>query len=1481
MKMWKCNLNKRQISAIALSLLILNPLSIYADTVTGLKILNNTDRNIDYKLDEESVKNVKDKVNTKSDHTEVFDKDAGRNISSENKQLSYLIENNIISREETITVKPDGITVQNTSPKTDGDISKSQFLMGMYKSIYGPIDSRPLVVNTPSIRNLDGEDRQLYTTTTKPKDYNGNATNFEYKEGDYQTFVSSNVVELYLNELLNKSIIDMGELRPEVVDEMELRASGDKTPAWDNNLPAYKPLEGQDTSKAQGGTPFGRSFFIGGYPEKMSSLDIHKDESAQYFNNEKIQTIEALEIIEDVLRLTEKDLSKMEADLVAYKFGTSYILDFPKETRDTITYLIAMGVLDFENPGEFGNIYDDLSNSFAHTLMYRLHNKSGRKDFSKIQLTDSEDQLLKEGFVEQELKKVEKFEGAMPPTLGVYKGGVEQQIEQPNQEGSSLDSPDDSSLDSPEGQPSVEMTSNTPVKPNGILDKTFELLGFSREDRGVKFARGKTKTTNYEVVKLFIDQNNTRYKGTRIAGLNQDQHDEIKEIKDVDGGRQITFTVSAPSAVQAIASIDSRITITSDSASEKGNVNTITQVNTEGGKISYISAKELGNSISEIAVINSKTLKNKKTGDMAMLLKDHKLALVGNTIIKSGADMVTRLNGVEYYNLDMIVPLMTNSYISKIDPAKLYTNVVLPEELIVPVRGAGGNVVEHVPITQLGNNQPEGSNPLLSKSDSKYFYNVNLITKGVSTLIRDFDISHSGKNVEAKVIVNWHYSLPKTNSTENKENLIEDPKIKNMAEKDEDFSVKGATDYLYTRPESGALQDWWDNNIELSNGIANLMYGTNEKPQRYVSSGYMTPSIDILVSDMGVPEDTIIREIFGDMKLPASYVNKYLNGNIREFHKILFNKTGNGLNARRTLNIYQTPGKGSDQGVNSYADNYVTYPTGAVYKRVFGDSRLKFVITPSDKYVELHSRAKESMQNIDSQKVEVIGKDGNPFVMYFSGYSGTNKDGNYIRLTTMEPLAGRAKKDGDKWSIHDDNNQDMVKAFHETIDNLIPKSMQREKIPDNLWTIIPPKEEYTKVSKKGKEHYLVNNSLKEVTTKTKDGKTIKGEYTVKTIDESDKTVYAHPTLYLKRSEFRFKEISNGKDGVKYRLVMERTNPYLEQSNVFYSGLNNSLISRILDEDTNAVPLKKLPSGAKVIMQGMNWTKVGNALHSDPVTDTGMVSRLTSGVRAGKESSGLEKEVLMLFQGLSMTYSGREAKATNGQIPFSSYVTYAGLGGIEHLEDVLIDNTMFKQGSNVKIAKDKGNIVNMRGDAVPTSATVAVATDNNVLYRLIDKENKVYELVTNSDRYAEGYLDNVSMFYETLDLGSMDDLFLTLQGNKFFGLDSADKYINEMLQEYQKALRGDGEQILKQICVVFLSLAIVMSWLVYGILQLNVGKNILLSLREALETDTSKGLDVIKLATFGLLSLDSELKSSTLFVGNLAMFTLLYFVLNRF
>ncbi|GAA0101688.1 hypothetical protein UT300012_24030 [Paraclostridium bifermentans] len=1429
-----------RIGALVMALFIASPLTIFADTVSGIKYYNNINRDSDYKLDEKKVEEIKNKIPTKSDYTETFDEDAGRDSALGSKELSYLVENNILSREEIITGTPKGFEIQKGDIPVGGNITKSDFLMGMYKSIYGPIDSRPIVINGPSER--DG--KEVYLGSEKPKGYTGEGDSFRYQEGDYNVYVSPNVKELYMAELLNKSIIKDYEFVNADLARQITERSNDSKPRWDNSLPPYYPLTGETVEGLKPSGVLGVGYSVDGDngigTQPLGTFRATKLNS-NIFVDENITTFEALEYIEEVLRLTEKDLTKTEIDLIAYKYGTSYILDLPKNTQDTVAYLIAMGVLDFENPGEFGNLYDNLSKDYAYKLMYRLKNKAGRKDFTKIQLNDTEDQLMKEGFVEQKLNRVKNFNGTVPRTLQVKEQGPDDYI--------------DPSIDSP-GQTTTEPNFEAGVtisKKDGFFDKILTGLGFKREsfrDTGdVRFAdpdKSSKGFKGYTVTKLFLDTQNTRYKGVLLANLIKDNKwkdfSEIKEAPVEDSkGVTIKFEIKAPTPVQAVASVDSRITITDSATENDGNVNTITQVTKDGKKLSYISDKELKNKLSEVAVINSKTLKNKRTGDTAMLLADHDMALIGNKVIRSKADMVIRLNGVEYYNLDIIIPLMTNAYISQIDPSKLYTDVKLPDEQLATVKGSGIDI-ERTPVTKL--NEINGGR-------SVYMYNSVLMSRGISTLIKDFEVKSGGKPVKATVVIDWNFTAP------NKE-------IVDRANAPTDkLDVKSLTDYLHTRPESGKLQEWWDDNIELSNALANVMYDTTSKPQRYITSGYMAPSVYVLCPDKELTDADVIGEIFKKMKLPKSYVEKYLGGNINDFYNLLFNgdPRQDTLKGRRTFQVIRGEYK-TENGYAVYGDRFAVMDTGAVYRSFESDPRLKLIKHSDKNYtIEVHTRGVEQTTETDEDGKGVTGQEvqlnGETFILHgFTGgkdKSGKEQEGIYYRLIPKKPIQGKPKKTEGGMTIAGSDGKDLVKSFYINRTRTLPTGTYRP------WEDIDAKSQTARGRdiKKG-NHYLVAGEVKLAHAKDGDGHpSLKNDSEYKGAD-----VDAYYCLYLKRTEWK---VINGK------MVLQKTNPYLQQGNLFYSGLNSSLISRILDEDGVTVPYSKVPSGSKVLIADYSFVKHNGELHSEPIKKQGTANAMLEAATGG--DSALESLALQQFSGISLDYSGRSA-------PLTSYIREAGLGSL--INPDLASNTLYKDSSNVKIKKDKGtNAVNVGSGAVANSVCIFIKPDDNVYFRKIDDKTDTYVLSTNTNKFAEGYIDNVGIFYETLDLASMDDLYLVLEGNKFEPLDNAAEYAKDFLDKYKDALKWDMVTTLKFWLTVLISYFIIISWLVFGILEFGVGKNFLFGFREATNTTSSDtgGVDFIRIFTFSAFSIDDRLSASKLFLGNVMLFTLLYLVLD--
>lgn len=1422
MKLFKYKrLFKTSTISLLLTTLFITP--IFAETVTGIDITNNTNINSDYKVSEEQIKKIVSGLPITSVIKETLDTNAGREINVNNKELSYLIEHNIISRDDTITATSDGFNITKRDINVDADMSKSDFLMGVYKAVYGAINSRPVYHKSKAVREINGVKGEVVETSSyRPKGYDGNATSFTFPEGDFDIYVSPNIKELYLHELINKSIINSNDVL------YDLNPTG-KT--WNNTL---APSEGEQGI-------FGQGYKVDKSGDTLSISPIETN----YFVNENVTTIEALKLVESVLRLTEKDLSEREAKIISYKYGTSYLLELPKDVRGTIIYLIAMGVIDFENPGEYGNLYQELNSEFAYKLMYRLANKSGRKDFSKVVMTADDNYFMENGFVEQRVNIYDNFNKPMPETEEVKNITTMDDYE--------LDKLNTDSGTTPENNGgSVQMT-KADTKPNApsFVNKILDKLGIETKTREVMYAAPSDGGHEYKIVKVFQDTQNIRYKGVRICNLNAERQkpekkDKFKEIIDMHGGATdtvITFQISAPSAVQAVASVDSRITITDDSAKHEGNVNTITQVTVNGEKISYLSSKELKNKLSEIAVVNSKTLKNTKTGDMAVLLTDHKVALVGNSIIRSKGDMVRKINDIEYYNMDVVVPLMTNAYLSKIDPAKLYVSSKLPTEKIVPVYGSGATPIEFTPVV-------DSKAVVEGASTGPYMFNCNLLTRGVSTLIRDFDINRGGKKSTAKVIVDWNYAMPNNEDINNAVTKNTDGK----------FTVKGAADYLIHRPPTtGAAQDWWDNNIGISNALANAMYGSKNNNIQYVKSGFMVPSVYILTDDKEIGEQELVDQVFKEIRFPQGYRAKYMNNAAgTDFVKYLFNgdSAKSSLNAIRQFHVYR--GNKSKEYM-SYDNRFVTTQTNAVYRAFDSDPRVTLVTSGSKAGINIKARTDKLSTDDVGKKVKFNGKN-----FYIDGYSGTNKSGDYFRLIPTTAQKGTPKQKSGAWTLVNENGKDVIDEFVKANTKDVTNAALRwDKIPVANRTMRPPTTWVRGNAKTMKnEQILIGNKIKKMTfEKNSTGVSYK-ELKKEDVSTRSGETFCYPTIYLKRTEFAV--VSTGKG--QYELVLKRTNPYLNQGNIFYSGLNNSLISALLDKDSSSVSYEDLPNGARVLIEDIMYTKTSDGLTSDPTTN--MARELNNAVL--NESQAVKNVILKSFAGTSLNYSGRT-------VPLQNYIKEATLGNL--LDKNLASNVMFKKGPNVKFLRDKGgDIVNKTKGDVPSNVCINLVFDNSVRFTQIDKDKGVYTLALNTDAYSNGYINDISYFYETLNLDGKDDLFIRLTEKTFKPLDRAGEFTHKFAEAYKDALVLDAKNMLRFTLTVIISYAIVMSWLVFAVVELNVGKNILLNVRDAFGKENS--FDLIRYLTFGTVSLDSDIKAYSLLLGDIGLFLLLYYVIER-
>lgn len=1405
---------------------------VFADTISEINFLNNTNKQSDYKLDEGQIKQYKDSIKSNSDILEVDSTDNGRALNTSDAKYAYLINHNIVTRENSVFANTEGVNITSYKENLDTSIQRSNFLMGLYKSVYGVIPSRPVLFHTNSKRIIDGEMQSVLSVDNyTPKGSDKKSSNGTYDfNGDYQIYVSPNVYELYLSEMLSKGLIKESEIKDsnflKQYSENGTTVNGKVIHArWSNKLPAYQPFNTQGVTAPNEcpSSPLGEGW-------QIKDLDLNRHtvlnpfvattKTPNYFKTEKLITIDALKYIEEFLRINEKDMSDTEADIIAYKYGTEYLLRLDGDDRETMSYLIAMGIVDFENPREFSNLYEPLSKDYAYTLLYRIANKAGRKDFSKIQLTDNESFWMKKGYVENKIKIINGMESRQPTTQSCKL--VEMNVGQQSITGGLI------SMFSWMGITAwAEPIDGTPVdykdsKTQNEVKKKVE----DKKEKAKEASKDSSSNLNmYAVTKVFYNVYDYTYNG-KVIGELKEGDDGITKIHYVkDDTLQITFNVNAPDSDQAIALVDSRIGYKVGKHDVGQTLQSITQIKQGNKFTTYVPANELNNADSEIILINDKTLKNKKTGDTAILLQDNNIAMVGNTVIKGDSEekMLVRINNETYYNLKVIIPLMTNAFVSDVDPSKIYVTKDLLKENIVPVYGSG-NIIEYCPVV-LANNIPEFSG-------NGALYNENLLTKGVTSLIRDFSINLNGKSTTVKVIVDWSYSMPKT-PPGMRESLNED-----------NFSVKNASAFLFTKPGSNGesadaeILGWWQDNKGLSNALANFMYGTQNK--EYIQSGYLSPSVTLLVSNgegsEKLDKDLAVKQVFSGLTFSQDYSKQFLNGNPNSFIEKLFNgKDKSNLNYFRRFNIYQ--GKETPQATD-YSGLYATTLTGAIYRSIPNDPRLSY----TNNTITVNTRTKETKDlDFEGKYVKFHGKE-----FYADGYAG--KNGMYLRLVSKYPIKGIAKSVDGGYTIIDSSGDDLLKQFtNKMLDNIDSNACMKSPSIKEASRLVPVDD-----LEDGK--YVIEGELKEIQN------TKKLDIEIKSLDSPElQDVRAFPAIYLKRTNFRLQ------DG---ELVPQVNSPFIEQGNIFYSGLNSSMISKLLDDNSKVVSFNKLPDGAKVLISDATFIKRGSSLVSQPIENSALVTNIINAIQLNKDPA-MQSAILKYFSGINIDYSGRPLSLT-------SYIKSASVGTL--LENTKYNDTLFRNGMNYGLMSEDNNQSQYEAGYVPKTVTIQISLDESINFIPIDNRNDVYTLKYVTNKFSEGYIDNVSMFSETLGLTIQDDLFLSLQRNKFEPMRNATKYIQEFQQLYKDALRGDARTALVSILTWILTYLIVMTWFAFSVLYFQVGKNLLLIIRDPIRTSDRRGIDLLKFFSFGVFNLDMDFPPYRLFIGDVLLFLLLYIVL---
>lgn len=948
-----------------------------------------------------------------------------------------------------------------------------------------------------------------------------------------------------------------------------------------------------------------------------------------------------------------------------------------------------------------------------------------------------------------------------------------------------------------------------------------------------------SSVSTYKITRLFPKPEEVTYGNKKISELSTG--DDVKEAKDDASGKLVVFEIKARSDIDALALLDSKTNYTViPKSTEK--MQTVTKIESDGVKNTYVSATELGKMNGEIEILANKVLQNRLTGTTCVLLEDNDTALVGNRIIKSTAPMVIINTAETYYNLECIAALMTNTYLSKLDPGKLFKSWDLQNEYFIDVNGSAGTVERTKVINNIGIDD-------ITFKGNQFYYDVTNVTRGVSTLVRSFTIGDK----QVDVVVDWAYQLPEGNDT-----------IHTLA-KQTDFNVEEASKFLYTQSEDSTLSNWWDSNIELSNALANLLYGTNGI--EYIKSGYLKPNISLLLYD-GAKEDDAIKSIFSNLDLSKSYLDKYCGGSLDNFKDNLFKGSGDPTGSRK-LSSFE--GKKSDKtGYSVFGETYITAPTGSVYKAVKTDQRIEY--NETDKVLNLKGRT-NAQSNYNNTMVDLNGKS---YLLTTTSVSGRG----FFKLVSSEPVIG-ILKEKPKIVQGTANNQSTnpitanSNKFQNNTNTLQSTDYQLVGVDNNSVDALYEATkkciddaglqdgEYRKLSTYSYSDFA---GLPSPTTLTA-GKDIFVGNKLYTFDASSPSkmkenaltnynnhpAIAYPAIYLNQADFK---VEDGK------IVRGQSNPYLEDGNVFFSGIASSVMSSLIDNQLESTRYKMIPTGAQVLIGDYRFTKSTNGLNSEPVTNSSQVTEIISA--AG--TSNLNTVIASKFMALNIMYSGRN-------VPFTSYIKSVDVG---NFLNGTANNTVYKDSSQGLLFKEnnESNPV-LYSNQTPSSICFNMVLDDDLEFYCIDASKKVYVMKIASDKYSDGYINKSPFFDEDLGFQIYDDAYFDMYTSMYKGVINYQQYFDETNKYYSQLLKSDIVHFFQGLVACFLMYLILASWVVIAVLKLNVGLSILLTLRNPSGMSGGEGPDPIKIISLGLYNLDSNPNIGVLLVGDLLLFLLLY------
>jgi len=862
----------------------------------------------------------------------------------DSSQGQWLVTNGYYSRDNletgiTRTSGANGITINanalDKSPwgmtGTSDFITPEDFAMGLSKSIYGVLESRPIYMQTTPNRLAK---KVTYSVTTycpggtfwtyQTDDWNVRDVSYinpawtdlsppgcgqtkimdrgEYivhPEGylnnvwhryrnDQNSFVSANVYELYFSKLLQKGILttdgafanasdsvfkSTSEETTEKTSNSEAKlddsfafsksfadrfyteyqefgkdvgnSSKYKYPSWATELGALYtspelsniPLGNNITDKSimvtfsGGKTAYERALGLnyilqGNSASGISSIRVD-DKKAPVMAKKTVTIISALRLIERAMRVEDGDMSETEATIITKKYGAQYLDSLKEEDRKTVSYLLAKGIINFENYQEYSNLYSPLSESFAYKLLYRIANENARMKFTEITLTDSDSlpssfSEYKQSIVKANLNALSKI-GSLTPAGKLIKNSSKQPLTLLS------DIHFSSKYEKKDGTPDSKIATRYVIKADvddvlKYLYRSMPMVLPGQDKKPIVYTDGSIHVYQSDTAKLYnnVDESKNRY-----VGINS-----IKENKDT-GRYTVEFYAYGEDYQTALTFIKANLQTRIGSVSERVEESSV--ISQTSGAMSSVKGSDLNSSVSS----NNDLIVNRDFDLTAY--SNSKTSIVGNSLVpgasavKVGDQVLASLNVVSKLTNTTAFENVGTKEIVSIDSSQMKGLNTLVQNT------AGETVGKTTMVAQQVTSRPSTKGKQDITTDV-IAYNMSML-KSTDTLLRDqtftFTNQHGTKQeIAGTVVISWNLDLPSETEQNSLVGLNVSPNVNDGAK----------SSWIFTKPANKALLQSWEYNVGLNQAIMKTFSGNSLT----VRSGYFSPSIDIVLDSLNV-----------------------------------------------------------------------------------------------------------------------------------------------------------------------------------------------------------------------------------------------------------------------------------------------------------------------------------------------------------------------------------------------------------------------------------------------------------------------------------------------------------------------------------------------------------------------------------------------------------------------------------------------------